>query len=384
VAKATRVCGEHGEDGRGRSTIGRLALLLCCVIAQSALAHPAPFSYLDLHLGDGGTSGTLVIHDFDAAHELGIEDPEALLEPSIARQRSSELTRVIGERLRIEQDGAPATLQWRTGVEVLAEQQSLRFDFALAPADPAGSIEIDTVLFPYDANHQTFINVYEDGRLERQAVLNATVHRFEHYAGSIQGRTAVIRTFVALGAEHILIGPDHLLFLLGLMLLGGSLWRLATIVTAFTAGHTVTLSLAALDIVRLQPTLVEPLIALSIVVVGVDNVLVGRRRAKPNAPASADLRPWLAAAFGLIHGFGFAAVLVEIGLPPGALGWSLAGFNLGVELGQLAAVAPAALLLAAVRRRDVLLAERLAVGGSVAVATAGLYWFVTRIGSTSL
>jgi hypothetical protein len=355
-------------------------LVLCGVMARGAFAHPAPFSYLDLHVDAGGTSGTLVIHDFDAAYELGLTEPQTLLDPIVVQPRAAELTRLFDERLRIIRDGELATLQWRPGVAVLDEQQSLRFDFTLAPAGASGRVEIDAVLFPYDANHQTFVNVYEGGRLERQAVLNANAHTLEHYVGTIQGRAAVVQRFAALGVEHILIGPDHLLFLLGLLLLGGSLWRLATIVTAFTAGHTVTLSLATLDVVRVAPSLVEPAIALSIVVVGVDNLLVGQRRAKATAVPSADLRPWLAAAFGLIHGFGFAAVLTEIGLPPSALGWSLAGFNLGVELGQLAAVLVAALLLAAVRRRDVVLAERVALGGSVAVVAVGLYWFAARIG----
>ena len=189
-----------------------------------------------------------------------------------------------------------------------------------------------------------------------------------------------MRTFVVSGVEHILIGPDHLLFLLGLLLLGGSLWRLATIVTAFTLGHSVTLSLAALDLVRVAPALVEPAIALSIVVVGVDNLLVRQRRVAEPQSATFDLRPWLAVAFGLIHGFGFAAVLREVGLPPGALGWSLAAFNVGVELGQLAVVAVAVALLAAVRRYDVVLAERCVVVGSVGVIAAGVYWFAQRVG----
>jgi hydrogenase/urease accessory protein HupE len=216
--------------------------------------------------------------------------------------------------------------------------------------------------------------------LERQAILSASDSRFEHFAGTTQGRWAVVRTFVVSGVEHILIGPDHLLFLLGLLLLGGSLWRLATIVTAFTFGHSVTLSLAALDLVRVSPALVEPAIALSIVVVGVDNLLVRRRHALEPKSGSFDLRPWLAVAFGLIHGFGFAAVLREVGLPPGALGWSLAAFNVGVELGQLAVVAVAVTLLAAVRRYDVVWAERFVVVGSVGVIAAGLYWFAERIG----
>jgi hydrogenase/urease accessory protein HupE len=353
--------------------------LALSALAGPARAHPAPFSYLDLNLDAERSGGTLVIHDFDAAYELGLEAPQALLEPGVALARADELLEIVAERLRVVADGERQTLQWQP-VEVLAERQSLSFAFTLVRAAPPARIEIDAVLFPYDPVHQTFINLYEGGRLERQAILDANRSRFEHFAGTTQGRWAVVRTFVVSGVEHILIGPDHLLFLLGLLLLGGSLARLATIVTAFTLGHSVTLSLAALDVVRVAPALVEPAIALSIVVVGVDNLLVRRRRGAGTELAAFDLRPWLAAVFGLIHGFGFAAVLREVGLPPGALGWSLAAFNVGVELGQLAAVAVAVALLAAVRRYDVVLAERCVVVGSVGVIAAGLYWFVQRVG----
>ena len=356
-----------------------LCLLASIVPGPDADAHPAPFSYLDLHLDAGRTNGTLVIHDFDAAQELGLEDPQVLLEPRVAQERADELLAIVAERLRIVADGEPHTLRWEP-VEVLPERQSLSFAFTLTPAAQPARIEIDAVLFPYDPIHQTFINVYEAGLLQRQAILDANESRLVHFTGTTQGRWAVVRTFVVSGVEHILIGPDHLLFLLGLLLLGGSLWRLATIVTAFTLGHSVTLSLAALDLVRVAPALVEPAIALSIVVVGVDNLLVRRRRGAEPLAAAFDLRPWLAVAFGLIHGFGFAAVLREVGLPPGALGWSLAAFNVGVELGQLAAVAVAVALLAAVRRYDVVWAERFVVIGSVGVIAAGVYWFAERIG----
>jgi hydrogenase/urease accessory protein HupE len=372
----------HSSHAGSRDRVRRLFIRLLLLSAlgagvHEAHAHPAPFSYLDLHLDEERTGGTLVIHDFDAAYELELEDPQALLEPGLARSRSDELLAIVAGRLRIVADGEPAALRWQP-VEVLPERQSLSFAFTLARAGRPAHLEIDAVLFPYDPVHQTFINVYEAGALERQAILSADDSRFEHFAGTTQGRWAVVRTFVVSGVEHILIGPDHLLFLLGLLLLGGSPWRLATIVTAFTLGHSVTLSLAALDLVRVSPALVEPAIALSIVVVGVDNLLVRRRGA--SQAAAFDLRPWLAVAFGLIHGFGFAAVLREVGLPPGALGWSLAAFNIGVEIGQLAVVALAVAALAAVRRYDVVWAERFVVAGSIGVIAAGVYWFAERVG----
>ena len=125
-------------------------------------------------------------------------------------------------------------------------------------------------------------------RFELQAILDASKQTVEYYAGTTQGRLAVVRTFVLSGIEHILIGPDHILFLIGLLLLGGTLARLALIVTAFTIGHSITLSLAALDILSPPAYFIEPLIALTIVVVGADNLLVLRAQTAPVAPDAPD------------------------------------------------------------------------------------------------
>ena len=351
--------------------------------AQLAVAHPVPFSYLDLYLTPTGMRGELIIHDYDAAHELGLSAPQLLLDPSVATHYREALTRIVASRLRITADGDPAVPAWGP-MEVLADRQSLRLSFDVGQR-ALGSVEIDAVLFPYDANHQSFINIYEAGQLKHQAIIDARQPTFRYYAGGLQGRWAVVRTFVQAGIRHILIGPDHILFLLGLLLLGGSLWRLSTIVTAFTLGHSITLSLAALGLVRIAPSLVEPAIALSIIVVGVDNLLVGRQRSRataqmaPSMNVTRDLRPWLAAGFGLIHGLGFASVLLEFGLPREALGWSLAAFNLGVEIGQLLIVVVMAALLALLRRSSKVLAQRCVRVASVVVVVAGVYWFVQRI-----
>ena len=192
-----------------------------------------------------------------------------------------------------------------------------------------GSLAIDTNLFPYDPIHQTFINIYEDGDLRQQVIFNASTEPHTYYLGTTQGAIAVMKTFIPSGTHHILIGPDHILFLIGLLLLGGSWMALVRIVTAFTIGHSITLSLAALNIFTPPASIIEPAIALSIVFVGADNLVRGDGR---------DLRAWVALVFGLVHGFGFANVLREFGLPREALGWSLFSFNLGVEIGQLAVV----------------------------------------------
>jgi hypothetical protein len=396
-----------------RRRAGLLALLFSFA-ATVAGAHPAPFSYLDLHLDTAGLNGTLVVHDLDAAHDLGVANADTLLEPATAARYRDALVALLSPRLSFVLDGSPSAVTWGA-ISVVPDRQSLQLAFTISDARP-GHVAINAYVFPYDPIHQTFINIYEDSALKLQVILDASHRDAEYYTGSSQGRVALIRTFVVSGIKHILIGPDHILFLIGLLLLGGTLSRLTLIVTSFTIGHSITLSLAALDLVSPSARIIEPLIALTIVVVGADNLLVLRAGIKESAPSGAlgsepsaalgsapsaalgsapsaalgsapsaalgsatDLRPWLAAAFGLIHGFGFAYVLKEFGLPKAALGWSLFAFNLGVEIGQLMIVGAAASALMFVRKRSERLSGQIAWFGSIAVIAAGLYWFVQRV-----
>ena len=351
-----------------------LAFSLC--VAAAAGAHPAPFSYLDLHLDGTGLSGTLVVHDLDAAHDLGVDNADALLDPATAARYRDQLVALLSPRLTLRLDGAPAGISWGA-IDVVPDRQSVRLAFTVSNSRP-GHIGINAYVFPYDPIHQTFINIYEDSALKLQLILDASHREAEYYSGSTQGRWAVVKTFVVSGVEHILIGPDHILFLVGLLLLGGTLSRLALIVTSFTIGHSITLSLAALDVLSPPAQFVEPLIALTIVVVGADNLLV-LRGAKGATKEASDIRAWLAIAFGLIHGFGFAYVLKEFGLPQAALGWSLFAFNLGVEFGQLLIVGVVAGTLTVIRRRSESASTNLAVLGSIAVILAGGYWFIERV-----
>jgi len=144
----------------------------------------------------------------------------------------------------------------------------------------------------------------------------------------------VVRSYVALGVEHILHGPDHLLFVFGLLLLVPSLRLLAETVTAFTLGHSLTLSAAVLHLASVPSRPVEVLIALSVLVLAVELANPG------DGSTWLRRRPWvMAGAFGLLHGFGFAGALTEAGLPPGDVPIALASFNVGIECGQLLFIA---------------------------------------------
>jgi hydrogenase/urease accessory protein HupE len=252
----------------------------------------------------------------------------------------------------------------------MVERQSLRITTRFALDDLPGTLLVDARMFPYDPAHQTFVNVYEEDDLALQAILNADKTTVEYFSGTRQGVWAVVRRFVPAGVEHILIGPDHLLFLVGLLLLGGTLRRLALVVSAFTIAHSITLSLAALNVLNPPARIIEPAIALSIVYVGADNLMVRGGR---------DMRAWIAFGFGFIHGFGFANVLREMDLPRLALGWSLFSFNLGVEIGQIAVVIVVASVLAAVRARSESAGRRLVYVGSIGVIAAGAFWFIQRV-----
>lgn len=177
-----------------------------------------------------------------------------------------------------------------------------------------------------------------------------------------------VGAYFVLGLEHILIGVDHLVFLLGLVVLGGRLRTLIAVVTAFTIGHSLSLALATLGVWTPSPHWVEPAIALSIAYVGIENFFV----------ADATGRWRITLPFGFIHGFGFAGVLSELGVPADAVGLALLLFNLGVEAGQLLVLALVLPLLLWLARRAAYRRVRGARWISAAIVAAGVYWFLER------
>ena len=176
------------------------------------------------------------------------------------------------------------------------------------------------------------------------------------------------------GFEHIIPkGLDHILFVLGLFFfalrLGPLLWQ----ITAFTLAHTVTLALASLKIVSVPATIVESLIAASIVYVAVENIF-GRNNGKVAWPRVA-----VVFGFGLLHGLGFASVLSDMGLPEGRFVIALIGFKIGVELGQLAIIATAFLVFAMPFGRQTWYRSMIAIPASCLIAGIGAWWMFERV-----
>ncbi|WVX49058.1 hypothetical protein ROLI_021440 [Roseobacter fucihabitans] len=188
--------------------------------------------------------------------------------------------------------------------------------------------------------------------------------------GGAQSLSEAFFGYIPVGFDHILPkGLDHILFVLGLFFLSARVRPLVWQVSAFTLAHTVTLALGALGVVSINPALVEPLIAASIVFVAIENVF------------ASGLNPWrpvVIFCFGLLHGLGFASVLGDFGLPEGQFVPALIGFNVGVELGQLTVIAIAFACVGWFARKEWYRA-RIAVPASCAIAAVGAYWFVERV-----
>ncbi|MEM9303334.1 MAG: HupE/UreJ family protein [Pseudomonadota bacterium] len=195
--------------------------------------------------------------------------------------------------------------------------------------------------------------------------------------GNERGFWSTSTLYVWIGINHILPGGlDHILFVLAIFLASTSLRALVIQVSAFTLAHTVTLAMAASGVITPSPAVVEPLIALTIGFVAIENVLFKEMT---------KWRPVVVLGFGLIHGMGFAGFFGELGLPPGQFWSALIGFNVGVEVGQLAVIAAAAVLAWGIKRplpeneRARQYRRFVVVPGSLLIGVVGLWWTFERI-----
>lgn len=188
-------------------------------------------------------------------------------------------------------------------------------------------------------------------------------------------RWQVARTYFVTGVEHILTGYDHLLFVVSLVLLLSGIGTIARAVTAFTVAHSITLIGTTLGFFGLAQQPVEALIALSIIFLAVEIV-----KKVPGAPRLSERIPWVVAfVFGLLHGFGFAGALKEIGLPESDVPMALLTFNLGVEAGQLMIVSVSVAILAMIERLSPRLRGPATRLTTYAIGTAASYWFIARM-----
>jgi hydrogenase/urease accessory protein HupE len=341
--------------------------LLCFLLLSllRAAAHDEPTSYVDFVPAPDGLTVRLAASATDFAHYLPAMDAATLLRPDALKVQQPALHALVQQRLRLQ----GLTLDPVSAEPVPDKSDLLLVFHAVWAAEPA-TLPVECRLFPYDPRHRTFVTVRRDGTVESTAIFHDSAAAAVVSLGRPQGILSAMRQFIAEGIHHIFIGPDHILFVIGLLLLGGGVRRLLKIITAFTLAHSITLGLATFQIFTPPAAVIEPVIALSIVFVGIHAILPGERR---------DPRLIFAFLFGLIHGFGFAFALSELNLPRAALGWSLLAFNGGVEAGQACIVLAVAPVLAIVRQYSQRLSERVVTACAACVIMAGTFWFVERI-----
>ena len=339
-----------------------LLLWLCCVSAASAHT--------------GGTTGfaTLTIGAQSVRYSLTLSniaagplyDEMRLGNPGVAPDYQP-LIRAIGQRIRLSGAGGACTAGAGEIVPPSAASISVtgKVDFS-CPGEISPLRIRDDLSEVLGKDHHTLALIVWSGGSQQFAfgadAREATVH-LEGKVGASRGAGS----FFPFGIEHILTGYDHLLFLLALILRGGGLINLLKIITGFTVAHSITLALAALDVVTLPAAFVEAVIALSIAYVAAENLF----------PKHAISRRWTVSfVFGLVHGFGFSAVLREIGLPKENLLLSLLNFNLGVEAGQAVVVVLVVPIL--IRIRQTSWEPKLVATLSGIVLAVGLILFVER------
>ena len=284
----------------------------------------------------------------------------------LAAGESIIATSIVGA-LKVTSGGAPCPVSATTS-KIDGEDAVLS---ATALCPPGGTdLALDLgFLEPLPADHRHLAHV-KAGVAEEETIVLQTVRKIRVDTGHAiaQSRTEGIGAFLRLGVEHILTGYDHLVFLFGLVVIGGRPRALLEAITAFTVAHSISLALATLGVWTPPPSLVEPAIALSIAYVGFENFFL----------KDAEKRWRITLPFGLIHGFGFAGALVERHLPRARIPIALLGFNLGVEIGQLAVMA-VLLPLVVVARRKPLFDKRILPVLNVIIIVLGLFWLALRV-----
>ena len=364
---------------------GLAALLLH--VTSAAWAHKPSDSYLTLR---GEPSGVAVrwdiaLRDLDYVLQLD-RDGNGELTWGEVRQRSADIEKLATERLALSSQDTACPLQAAGPLMLDRHSDGTYAVLSLHArcAQLAGSLQVRySLFFDVDPSHRGLVQWTAPGGTQSQARVFATASARQDLQLATPGAWETLRQYVVEGIWHIWIGFDHILFLLALLLpsvlvrAGGS-WtptpslkracvEVLKVVTAFTVAHSITLSLAVQGLVSLPSRLVESVIAASVVLAALNNLR-----------GTVERRRWVMAfVFGLVHGFGFASVLADLGLPQGALALALVGFNVGVELGQLAIVAVFLPLAFALRTTGFYRVGVLRFG-SLAVAAVAAWWFVQR------
>jgi hydrogenase/urease accessory protein HupE len=347
-----------------------LSLLECIGLVEMVCAHDPGLSSVAVKL-EGSR--------MEAVATFARKDIEGLIESSAPTTRPAaehdNLQELAREILTVENAGrrlTPVTIRAR-----FDDRGNVEFSLNFV-VEVSRSLQLRSCLIPrLPFGHRQFLSVTdESGRTVLERLLGkdaeaVTLLLQPDWRSEAAKDRAPVAGFLTLGMKHILTGYDHLLFLLALLVVTRHFVSSLKIITCFTLAHSITLAMATFNVVVFPSRLVEPLIAASIIYVGVENLV---RQSQPNG------RWLLTFGFGLVHGLGFASVLREMGLAEstGGVLVPLFSFNLGVELGQLMVAALVLALLWKLRSKP-LLAARVAAACSAAVAGLGGYWLFERV-----
>lgn len=365
----------------------RLALLLALLTASlCAHAHKPSDSYLTVIVDDQGRlSGRWDIALRDLDYAIGLDaNGDGNITWGEVRARHADIAAYALAHLALKSDDTPCTIS--AGEQLVDDHTDGAYTvIPLAIACPQAPKKLGagyTLFADLDPNHRGLLNLQAPG-VSRTAVLGPQAPQQVFDLGQ-SNRLSQFLDYGREGVWHIWVGYDHILFLLSLLLpaalvLKGNRWEpspqlreptkdVVKIVTAFTVAHSITLSLATLGVVSLPSRWVESAIALSVVLAALNNVF----------PVFHGRRWTVAFCFGLIHGFGFASVLQDLGLPTGALALALVGFNLGVEVGQLSIVAVFLPLAFSLRRTRFYRVWVFTAGSSLIAAIAAV-WLAERV-----
>ena len=370
-----------------------LGAVLCTLQSAEVAGHQLGESYLFLRIGEQSVAGRVEATLSDLDRAIGLDgDGDGKVSADEFEGKIEAVKSYVGERVRLEAEGQSWQMRLTTHEVLqapLGRYGVVRFEVDGVEQTPP-VIEVEyRLLFEQDPLQRGLVVVETNALTQVTNVTEAVSLVFTASQTRQQlrldggGNRDTFFLFLREGVWHIWIGLDHILFLLVLILpavgvstqsgwepapdLRSALVRLLKIVTLFTLAHSVTLSLAALDIFRLPSRLVESVIAVSILAVGINNIY----------PRYSHHVWWLIVGFGLFHGFGFANVLGHLGLQSGSLVLSLFAFNLGVELGQVAIIAIVFPVLFALRAQN-FYRQGIIRWGSAVTSLVALYWLVER------
>ena len=354
------------------------------LLSGTVQAHVASNGFLSANVAGRDVTGSIEIAVRDVELAVGIDtDRDGKITWGELRDGEPQLSRYLAQHVSFMVRGEACRLSFQSlAVNNRVDGSYAWLPFtARCPAD-VRELTIDyTAMNDIDPSHRGLLTLTA-GNAVHTGVLGGAGGQAA-FAVFAPSRARAFAEYFHAGIWHILSGIDHLLFLLSLLLPAvllrkGGQWEpvseaspalisIFKVVTAFTLAHSLTLTLAALDIVRLPSRLTESVIAVSIVIAALNNIF----------PIVTETRARIAFAFGLLHGFGFASVLADMGLPQGARLISLVAFNLGIETGQLAVVLAVVPLIYGLRA-GVFYRRALMPWGSAAIAAVAIVWFVQR------